>query len=45
MLEKLNEILQKEEVSSVLNDDTFPVKIQVPLTLSIKANVTIVRME
>lgn len=42
LLQKLDSLLSREESKKLLGDNAFPVKLQVPLTLSIKANVTMV---
>jgi len=42
LLQKLDSLLSREESKKILGDKAFPVKLQVPLTLSIKANVTMI---
>jgi hypothetical protein len=45
LLQRVESLLSRDEVKGLISENAFPVKIQVPITLSIKANVTITKYE
>lgn len=45
LLQRVESLLSRDEVKSLISESAFPVKIQVPITLSIKANITITKYE